>query len=562
MLNYRHNAISNDDVSVYPGIEHLESHERDNYPISLSIDDDGCSLTVTAAVASPVDPYRICGYMQRALQSLAEALDHSQGTVVQRLEILPSEERQLLLQTWNATQEDYPSHLCIHHVIEQQAEHTPEATALVSEGQSLTYSQLNERSNRLAHHLIRLGVVPDMLVAICVERSPSLVIGILAILKSGGAFVPLDPAYAGERIRGILTDAAPSVVVVDETGRMALGEEALSSVKVVDLGTSEYLDDEAKRMELEDPSLNPHVMGLTSQHLAYIIYTSGSTGKPKGVMIEHRGVVNLTSTHAKFCDVNQDSRVLQFASCGFDASVSEILLPLTSGARLYLPPSIVRQGRDELWNYMAKHKITLAVLTPTFLQDGKDLPKHDMPLTLVLGGEALGRTLLQNLITQGCTVINDYGPTETTVSAISWFCSTEFKDDVVPIGRPIGNVRVYILDRHLQPVPLGAAGEMYIGGPGVARGYLNRPDMTADRFLQDPFASDTESRMYRTGDLVQYLPDGNIVYLGRNDDQIKIRGFRIEPGEIEARLSEHPLVQKAAVFALGEGVNKKLVAYV
>jgi len=279
-------------------------------------------------------------------------------------------------------------------------------------------------------------------------------------------------------------------------------------------------------------------------------------------MIEHRGVVNLAKAHVKFCGIHQDSRVLSWASLSFDASVWDIVLPLSSGASLYLIADSIRQDRDKLWEYMARHSITHAAPAPLFLQDGKNFPVHISRLMLVLGGEALDPIQIQNMVAQGYTVLNDYGPTETTVSAITWNCPQDFMGDTVPIGRPVTNKTVYILDSRQQPVPLGAIGELYIGGTGVARGYLNRPELTSQVFLRDPFSQDKDARMYKTGDLVRYLPDGNIVFLGRNDHQVKLRGFRIELGEIEARLGEHPLVRSAAVVAMGDGSNKRLVAYV
>ncbi|KAG0228103.1 hypothetical protein BGX31_006713, partial [Mortierella sp. GBA43] len=279
-------------------------------------------------------------------------------------------------------------------------------------------------------------------------------------------------------------------------------------------------------------------------------------------MVEHRGVVNLIQTHANFYGIDQNSRVLQFASLNFDPSIWEIMLPLSRGGSIYIPLDSVRQDRDRLWEYMAQHSVTIASFTPSFLQDGKNLPALDTRPTLALGGEPLGPSLLRTLLAQGYTVMNDFGPTETSVSATSWRCPPDFGGDIIPIGRPVIHSRLYILDTHRQPVPLGTAGELYIGGVGVARGYLNRPELTAEVFLPDPFVNEPGARMYKTGDLARYLSDGNVVFLGRSDHQVKIRGFRIELGEIESRLSEHPLVDESVVLALGEGNEKRLVAYV
>jgi amino acid adenylation domain-containing protein len=488
---------------------------------------------------------RHVGYLQTMLRAMVACPQQSVAT----LELLSPAERQLLQQTWNATQRDYPSHLCIHQLFEAQVERTPEAPALVYEDQTFSYAQLNTQANRLAHQLIKLGVKPDARVAICAERSPAMVVGLLAILKAGGAYVPLDLSYPGERLAHILADAAPNIVLADAAGRAALGEAALAEYTVLDPATLPAL-----------PDTNPSVAALTARHLAYVIYTSGSTGTPKGVMVEHRGVVNLALAQIACFGVQPASRVLQFASFSFDASASEIWMAFGSGAALYLPPEAARQDRHALWDYLASHAITHATLPPALLQHGADLSSFGPSLTLILAGEAPSATLVRDLAEQG-TVLNAYGPTETTVCATAWRGARDFSGEV-PIGRPIANTRIYLLDAHGQPVPLGAVGELYIGGAGVARGYLNRPELTAERFVRDPFVGEPDARLYKTGDLARYLPDGNLEFLGRNDEQVKIRGFRIEPGEIEACLTAHPQVRDAVVLATGEGSAKRLVAYV
>jgi amino acid adenylation domain-containing protein/non-ribosomal peptide synthase protein (TIGR01720 family) len=449
------------------------------------------------------------------------------------------------------TECDYPAQECIHQLFETQVKRTPDAIALVYGDQVLSYAELNAQANRLAHQLIKRGVKPDARVAICVERSPAMVVGLLGILKAGGAYVPLDPAYPGERLGHILADAMPLILLADTVGRGVLGEAALASLTVLDPNAL-----------LKSAVSNPHVPGLTARHLAYVIYTSGSTGTPKGVMVEHRGVVNLVQAQMACFGVHPSSRVLQFASFSFDASTWEIVMALVCGASLYLPPETARHDRNDLWDYLMRYAITHAVLPPALLQDGEELPSLGMPLRLILGGESPSMTLLRTLIHQGVVVFNAYGPTETTVCATAWASSRDLSGEVVPIGRPIANTRIYLLDAYGQPVPLGAVGELYIGGVGVARGYLNRPELTAECFLPDPFCESEGARIYRTGDLARCRPDGNLEFVGRNDYQVKIRGFRIEPGEIEARLVEHPQVREAAVLALGEDSNKRLVAYV
>ncbi|KAF9345590.1 hypothetical protein BGX34_004630 [Mortierella sp. NVP85] len=474
------------------------------------------------------------------------------------VDILSKTEHDLVLGQWNETQQDYPADLCIHHLFEQQVERTPHATALVFNGQSVTYAELNERSNRLAHHLIELGVQHDTCVAICVNRSLALIVGVLAILKAGGAYVPFDPTNPKDRLESILEDSLPKVMLVDTTGRSMLREAGVLYSSQKEIVCPVMLD---PNDSLSPHSTNPRVPSLTSQHLAYIIYTSGSTGKPKGVMIEHRGVVSRLQEHT----LNTSSRFLQFTPLSFDVSVLDMFTTLCSGASLHLLEEDARRDLPQLWNYLQENSITHTSLTATVLQDIKGLSPLKTPLNLTFVGEVLPPALpdaLQSILPEGSTIINEYGPTEATVAAARWNYESSFNGDLVPIGRPIANVRIYLLDTHMLPVPLGAMGEVYIGGVGVARGYLNRPELTSGVFLPDPFAGDKDARMYKTGDLARYLPDGNIVFLGRNDHQVKIRGFRIELGEIEARLSDHPLVQSAAVVAVGDGSDRKLVAYV
>ncbi|KAG0196273.1 hypothetical protein BGX28_010348, partial [Mortierella sp. GBA30] len=481
---------------------------------------------------------RHIGYLQVVLQAMILDTDIPLSTV----NILSSEEC-TRLETWNATSENYPADNCLHHLFEQQVEHTPNAIAVAHEDQSMTYAELNTRANCLAYQLIELGVQPDTLVAICVERSFSTVVSILAILKAGGAYLPLDPFYAGDRLREVLQDAMPTIIIADRVGRMALGDLALASLTVLDPNTDEL-----------PIKCNPHIAGLTSRHLAYVIYTSGSTGKPKGVMIEHQGAVNLVYNRPKLFNIRPDSRVLQFTSVSFDHSMSEIFSTLHGGASLYLLADDIRLDRVRLWDHLAQNSITHVSFTPSLLQDCKDMPTLECLRGLIVMGEAMPPSLPGSLknVTPNTAIFNDYGPTECSVAATVWKCTTDFVGDEVPIGTPLPNKTIYLLDAHGHRVPLGAIGEMYIGGIGIARGYLNRADLTAERFLPDPFSGEAGARMYKTGDVAKYLPDGNIVCLGRNDYQVKIRGFRIELGEIEARLTENHLVSEAVVVALGE----------
>ncbi|SIT78514.1 MULTISPECIES: non-ribosomal peptide synthetase [Burkholderiaceae] len=555
LLNYRHNAMGSDECSRLPGVELLSAQERTNYPIGLLVDDDGQSLGLTAQSVPSLEPERVCVYMQQALHSLADALEAAPDTAVQQLQVLPEAERELLLNTWNATQQAYPSNWCVHQLFEAQVERTPEATALVFENQTFSYAQLNSQANRLAHQLIELGVKPDARVAICVELSPALVVGMLAILKAGGAYVPLDPAYPSERLAHILADAVPSIVLADATGRAALGEAALASCTVLDPATLPAL-----------PDTNPSVVGLTARHLAYVIYTSGSTGTPKGVMVPHHAIARLV-INSDFVDIRTDDRVAFAANPAFDASTFEVWAPLLNGATVVvidhdtvlMPAAFAHTLREQrisiLW-------FTVGLFNQMAAQVGTAFSQLK---ALIVGGDVLDARWVAQVMRGSPPeqLINGYGPTESTTFATTYkITSVPETNASIPIGRPIANTRVYLLDAHGQPVPLGAVGELYIGGAGVARGYLNRPELTAERFVPDPFSDEAGARLYKTGDLARYRPDGNLEFVGRNDDQVKVRGFRIEPGEIATCLTAHPQVRDAVVVATGEGTDKRLVAYV
>ncbi|KRR27580.1 non-ribosomal peptide synthetase [Bradyrhizobium retamae] len=474
--------------------------------------------------------------------------------IVDRIDIVGQEERKLVLDTWNETAAPFPSERCIHELFAEQVRTAPEATALVHEDVRLSYGELDAKANQLARHLIALGVGPDQPVAICLERGIAMVVSLLAVLKAGGAYLPLDPAYPAERLRQIVEDAKPRLLIVDSDGRAIFANVAC---EIVDLDACAPA---IAALTASDPG--DLVTGLTSRHLAYIIYTSGSTGRPKGVMVEHRGLVNLARAQRALFDVSQRSRVMQFASLSFDASTWEIVMALCSGAELFLVGPRQHRNASELLDFLSDNAITHATLPPAMLQGRDDLDRLASLQVLVLAGE-LPKAELINDLPPSVAVFNGYGPTETTVCATSWLRPAGFDGDVVPIGRPLPNTRIYLLDSFGAPVPLGATGEIYIGGAGVARGYLNRTDLTAERFVRDPFSGDANARMYRSGDLGCYLPDGNIAFLGRNDHQVKIRGFRIELGEIECRLNEHTGVTDAVVLALRDhSGDPRLVAYV
>ncbi|WP_237577391.1 non-ribosomal peptide synthetase, partial [Mycetohabitans sp. B5] len=508
------------------------------------------SLHYASALFDPATIERHVGYLTTMLQAMVACPQQPVAT----LQMLGADERQLLLQTWNATAAPYPAHQCIHQLFEAQVQRSPDATALVYEEQALSYAQLNARANRLAHRLIELGVKPDARVAICVERSTAMVVGLLAILKAGGAYVPLDPAYPSERLAHILNDAAPAIVLADAVGCAVLGEVALASCTVIDPNELPPLAD-----------TNPSISGLTARDLAYVIYTSGSTGKPKGVMIEHRNVVNFLVSMSSSPGMSSHDRLLAVTSISFDIAGLELYLPMSHGAAVVIAsrrevtdPSILQKLIDE-------QEISLMQATPATWRVLLERSKHMPGLTALCGGEALPSSLSIRLRDATKVTWNLYGPTETTIWS-SIYCIAEHQDAVgltTPIGRPIANTQIYLLDAYGQPVPLGAVGELYIGGAGVARGYLNRPELTAERFVPNPFSDAPDARMYKTGDLARYRPDGNLAFVGRGDQQVKIRGYRIEPGEIEAVLQRHPAVAQTAVIARENRFgDKQLVGYV
>lgn len=510
------------------------------------------TLDYSTALYSQATMERHVGYLRSALQAIAQ----DETSLIGSIEIVEQQEREMLLYKWNENYVAYPDATCAHHLFERQAEKSPDAIAIIYEDIIITYGELNSRANRLAHELLRVGVGPDSLVAICMERSPALLIGLLAVLKAGGAYVPLDPDYPAERLKAIIEDCAPVAIITDTTGRDTLGETIIGSYIVLD-----------PNMQLDLSDANLQVVGLTSNNLCYVIYTSGSTGKPKGVMVEHVSVVSFTSALKRYYEVTESDRFLLFASISFDVSVEDIFLSLTSGASLVLRTDRWLESEHEFAKYCALSKITyLNLPTAYFIRLALAQPEVVLPQTIriaVFGGEASYPPALESWfkrVGHKPALHNAYGPTEATVDA------TLLK--ITPnsvrhsIGRPISNTRVYLLDMYGSPVPLGAAGELYIGGPCVARGYLNRPDITNQVFLNDPFSKVPGSRMYKTGDIARYLQDGSLIYLGRNDHQVKIRGFRIELGEIEERIAEHPDVIETSVFAVGDEPDRRLIAYV
>ncbi|MBP5975680.1 amino acid adenylation domain-containing protein [Brasilonema sp. CT11] len=530
----------------------LESKEA-AFDITLTILEETSSLNGTWNYNTDLfDDSTIARMMGHFLTLLEAIVANPQQRIDQLPLLTQSEERQLLIE-WNDTQVDYAQDKCIHQLFEEQMKRTPDAVAVVFENQQLTYHELNCRANQLAHYLRSLGVGADVLVGICVERSLEMVVGLLGILKAGGAYVPLDPEYPQDRLSFMLEDAQVPVLLSQHQLLDRLPEYQAKLI-CLDEVWSEILPNEQN---------NP-IEVVTPTDLANVIYTSGSTGKPKGVMIEHSGLCNLAQAQIQIFGLSGDSRVLQFASFSFDACISEILMALGSGARLYLGTKDSLMPGMPLIERFRDDGITHVTLPPSALAV---LPTEELPTlqAIIVAGEACPLELMRQW-SKSRYFFNAYGPTEASVCAAIAKCTP--LDQKISIGRPISNKQIYILDQNLQPVPVGVPGELHIGGVGLARGYLNRPELTQEKFIPNPFNNRTKgatqnSKLYKTGDLARYLPDGNIEYLGRIDNQVKIRGFRIELGEIEATLSQHPHVQASCVIAREDAPgDKRLVAYI
>ncbi|NCS46535.1 MAG: amino acid adenylation domain-containing protein [Microcystis aeruginosa BK11-02] len=486
---------------------------------------------------------RMVGHFQTLLKGIVANPQQTVG----ELPLLTESEKQQLLVEWNQTQKDYPQNLCIHQLFEAWVEQTPDAIALIFKGEQLTYRELNSKANQLANYLQTLGVKPETLVGICIEPSLEMIVGILGILKAAGAYVPIDPTYPSERIAYMLDDSQLAVLLTQEKLVTSLPQHQAQVI---------CLDSDWKEISTESKS-SP-ITSLTPENLAYVIYTSGSTGKPKGVLVAHRGLCNLSQAQIKLFDVQPDSCVLQFASISFDASIWEIVMALCAGARLYLGTREELQPGQPLLQLLQEQEITHLTLVPSALTA---LSSENLPAlqNIIVAGEPCPPSLVIQWAS-GRRFFNAYGPTESTVCATVAQC---FEDmDVLPIGRPIANTKIYILDRYLQPVPIGVPGELHLASVGLAKGYLNRPELTDSKFITNPFSEKSSDRLYKTGDLVRYGNDGQIEFVGRIDDQVKIRGFRIELGEIESVLNQHSQVKDGIVIVREDELKtKRLYGY-
>ncbi len=475
---------------------------------------------------------------------------------VEGLELLaPAEQRQLFLE-WNSTERDYPKDRCLHELIEDQATRTPDAVAVTFEGTQLTYVELDRRANQLAHFLQGLGVGPEVLVGICVERSLAMIVALLGILKAGGAYVPLDPSYPSERLAWMAEDARVKVLLTED--RLLPRVPADAAVRVC-------LDRDWARIgqEREDRPVG----GSRPEQLAYVIFTSGSTGRPKGAMNTHQGICNRLLWMQEAYRLGAVDRVLQKTPLSFDVSVWELFWPLITGARLVVARPSGHQDPDYLVQLIQDQALTTMHCVPSMLGalvEAEGLEACTSLRQMICSGEALSVELSERFFRRCAfaALHNLYGPTEASVDVTAWTCERGTPPRSIPIGRPIANCRIHLLDRELRPVPIGAVGELYIAGTGLGRGYLHQPGLTAEKFVPDPFSIQPGARLYKSGDLARYRNDGAIEYLGRVDHQVKIRGFRIELGEIEAVLLRHPAVRETVIVAREDTPGeKRLVAY-
>jgi amino acid adenylation domain-containing protein len=507
------------------------------FDLGLAVNDAGGEMSASFNYSTALFSDETVARMASHFVMLLEAIVADEGARVADLPLMREEEVRQIVEGWNDTAADLPADLRLHEMFEQRARATPEAVAVVFEGRTLSYSQLDERANRLARRLRRLGVGPDVLVGVCAERSLEMVVALLGVLKAGGAYVPLDPAYPRERLAFMLEDARAPVLLTQS--HLVEGLPGHGAVSLC-------LDAEWEEAE-QGADFD---FGMCETNLAYVIYTSGSTGRPKGAMNTHRGICNRLLWMQSAYGLGPSDCVLQKTSFSFDVSVWEFFWPLLAGARLVLAKPEGHKDPDYLARLINEQGVTTLHFVPsmlkTFVESGA-LAKCAGLRRVICSGEALPSELRRRFFeVSRAELHNLYGPTEASIDVTSWACAPGDADAVtVPIGRPIMNTQIYLLDERMRPVPVGVVGELFIGGDGLARGYLNRPALTAERFVPDPFSGEPGARLYRTGDLTRYLPGGAVEFLGRVDHQVKVRGFRIELGEIEAALTQHPHVAEA-----------------
>jgi amino acid adenylation domain-containing protein len=570
LLNYLHVSQSSaENVPDADSLSLLEVQGATNFPVVLTVKEFEESFVLELETDRRIDAQRLIGYVRKTLISLTDALENSPKTKALLLPVLPEREHEQVISRFNDGVAILPQGKLIHRTFEEQAERTPDAVAAVYEEKSLTYAELNARANQLACHLRVLCIGPDKLVGVCIERGLEMLVALLGVLKAGGAYVPLDPTYPTDRIAYMLGDASPKVLLTTSSSVESL-PQASAEIILLD-GDWDAISERSKA------NLSPGSTGVRPDNLAYVIYTSGSTGRPKGVMVDHRNVTRLFAATQRWFEFNERDVWALFHSFSFDFSVWEIWGALLFGGRVEVVPYLSSRSPHEFYRLMCQREVTVLNQTPSAFAQLIDAQANAQQVAcgqnalrfVIFGGEALNVQALRPWVErnglESPRLVNMYGITEATVH-VTYHPLTKhdiFTGRGSPIGKPIPDLRVYILDKYGQAAPIDVVGEFYIGGAGVARGYLNRSDLTAERIVPDPFSSDSSARLYKTGDLGLWRSDGTIEYLGRNDTQVKIRGFRIELGEIEARLRAYPEVKDALVvtreFSAGD---RRIVAYV
>lgn len=545
-------------------INDVFGNEAPNYPLSimaLSQEKLAISFTWNGYFYTEETISTLMAQFERLTLQLIAAPE----VTIKEVSLISAEERQQLLVDYNNTQVDYPQDKCIHELFIEQVTINPDKIAVVYQDEALSYQQLYDKSHALAVYLQSQGVQPDSLVALCVERSLEMMVGMLGILQAGGAYVPLDPEYPDDRLAYMLEDSQAAIVLTQKKLKEKLSCLLSKGVQLIALDKQwSEINDSAADLEAKQVKLQKEVK---AHHLAYMIYTSGSTGQPKGVMVEHRGLVNHMHWIIHQFNLDESKTVLQKTSFNFDAAQWELMV-LIGGTKVVVAIPGIEKDPEKLIDALIKYNITTLQCVPAFLKallENGAFDKCNKLIDIFCGGEALSQSLVDksSKLLPNSNVYNLYGPTECTIDATAYDCSSLYSPSV-SIGTPISNTQIYILDQYNNPVPLGVAGELYIAGDGLARGYFNRPELTEEKFVTNPFNTNPVNpslRMYKTGDLARWREDGNIEYLGRIDTQIKIRGFRIETGEIETQLNRHPEIKDSVVIAKGQEVNKKLIAF-
>ena len=517
------------------------------YDLSLNLEETPNGLEGGWSYNSDLFEHSTIARMAGHFTTLLEGIVYDPDAPLQSFPLLPAKEREQILVEWNRTATDYASEFCLHELFEAQAQRVPGATAVEFDRKQLTYRELDERSTRLAAHLQSLGVAPDTLVAVCMDRSLDFVVVLLGILKAGGAYVPMDPTFPSDRLRFMLEDSQPRVVITQTSLRDRIPEEQPNVICM-------------NRFSAPANSNIDRSSSASSARLAYVLYTSGSTGKPKGVEISHRSVVNFLSAMRATPGFEPDDVLLSVTTPSFDIFGLELWLPLLSGAKVILVPPEVSKDGARLAAAISLGHATVMQATPStwrlLLDSGWE---GNSKLKILCGGEAWSKELAAKLLPKCASLWNMYGPTETTI----WSAVYQVKQDcAVFLGPPIANTTFYVVDSHLHAQPIGVPGELLIGGDGLARGYLNRPALTAEKFVADPFHFNLQTRLYRTGDLVRQRPDGTIEFLSRIDQQVKLRGYRIELGEIESVLRTHSSIRECVVVVRDDSGEQELVAYI